>query len=162
MRRLRQAMISFVLLALAAGAGSAADPSETTQPSPRLSPGDVVRLQLEALRHNDDPSTDSGIAVAFALASPQNQAQTGPLARFIRMVHENYPELLNHRGARLSAAKIHGDEAWQPVELTDSDGRRLRYLFILRRQVAPPCAGCWMTDGVIPAEARQKAPGITV
>ena len=151
-----------ILITFLLAAAVAADPPASTQPSPRLTPSDVVRMQLDALRHNDDPSADSGIAVAFALASPQNQAQTGPLPRFIRMVHESYPELLNHRDARLPAAKIRGDEAWQPVELTDRDGRRLRYLFILRRQAAPPCAGCWMTDGVIPAEPREKAPGITV
>jgi hypothetical protein len=154
--------ITILVTLMWSAAMPAVAPPAIIQPSPRLSPTEVVRRQLEALQHNDDPSTDSGIAAAFAMASPQNRAQTGPLARFIRMVHENYPELLNHRDARLPAVRIHGDEAWQPVELTDRDGRRLRYLFILRRQIAPPCPGCWMTDGVIPAESQQKAPGITL
>lgn len=159
MRRRLHHLIPVTLLMLAAAV--AADPAVTAAPSPRLSPADVVRLQLDALQHNDDPSTDSGIAAAFALASPQNQTQTGPLAHFIRMVHENYSEMLNHRGSRLPPAKIRGDEAWQPVELTDGAGRKLRYLFILRRQTAPPCAGCWLTDGVIPAQPASR-PGISL
>ena len=41
-----------------------ADPlSEALMPEPALSPGDVIRIQLEALRHNDEQ--DRGIAIAL-------------------------------------------------------------------------------------------------
>ena len=46
--------------------------SEALVPKPALSPGDVIRIQLEALRHNDEQ--DRGIAVAFLFASPINRA----------------------------------------------------------------------------------------
>lgn len=52
-------------------------------PSPDLSPDQVVRIQLDAMARNDEPAPDSGIATAFKFASPENQAQTGPLDRFI-------------------------------------------------------------------------------
>ena len=39
-------------------------------PSPELSPRDVVRIQLSALKHNDTPEPDAGIATVFRFASP--------------------------------------------------------------------------------------------
>ena len=77
--------------ALAQGIGSGnSDPlGETLVPDPALSPGDVVRIQLEALRRNDEQ--DRGIAVAFRFASPANRTNTGPLSRFIAMIKEAGP-----------------------------------------------------------------------
>jgi hypothetical protein len=120
-------------------------------PDPSLQPADVVRIQLLAFQNNDRPAPDAGIATAFALASPENRAKTGPLSRFIRMIHETYEDMLNHREARLLPGQVDGDEALQPVELVAADGHLVRYLFVLRRQTAAGCAGCWLTDGVIPA-----------
>ena len=96
------ALLSFVLVFCAAPAlaqGSDADPpSEALVPKPALSPGDVIRIQLEALRHNDEQ--DRGIAVAFLFASPINRANTGPLPRFIGMIKEGpYALMLDFREA---------------------------------------------------------------
>ena len=55
-------------------------------PSPDLSPEDVVRIQVEALQRNDEPSPDAGIEAAFRFASPSNRRATGPLGRFSEMV----------------------------------------------------------------------------
>lgn len=119
------------------------------QPSPELSPGAAVRIQLEALRHNDTPEPDAGIKVLFRFASPDNRAQTGPLPRFSEMIRNGYPEMLNHREVRLPPPLIQGDEAIQPVEVVARNGAAYRYLFILSRQSEPPYAGCWMTDSVL-------------
>lgn len=126
-------------------------------PLPDLSPGDVVRIQLRALQQNDRPYRDAGIAIAFAFASPRNREQSGPLPRFVRMLHESYGEMLDHRHARLSPAVVDGDDALQPVELTARDGRVYRFVFILRRGPAPGCGRCWLTDGVLPrGEVRRR------
>ncbi|MSV29914.1 MAG: hypothetical protein EXQ52_14390 [Bryobacterales bacterium] len=55
-------------------------------PGPALTPAEVVRTQITALRNNDKPRKDAGIATAFRFASPGNRAATGPLDRFILMV----------------------------------------------------------------------------
>jgi hypothetical protein len=55
-------------------------------PTPGLTPGQVVQIQLEALRLND--SRNRGIEVAFRFASPDNKLHTGPLPRFISMIHQ--------------------------------------------------------------------------
>ena len=91
------------------GEAGAADPlSESLVPAPELSPGDVVRIQLEALRHNDD--RNRGIDVAFRFASPANRASTGPLSRFIGMIRNGPYALMLGFGAA----------SYGPVELRAS------------------------------------------
>ena len=62
------ALLSFVLVFCAAPAlaqGSDADPlSEALVPKPALSPGDVIRIQLEALRHNDERNYSGKLSTA--------------------------------------------------------------------------------------------------
>lgn len=52
-------------------------------PDPRLSPADVVRIQLESLRTNG--LSDNGIDTTYRFASPSNKKVTGPYARFAQM-----------------------------------------------------------------------------
>ena len=130
---------------MSAGAQSA----RPLNPSPELSPSEVVRIQLEALQHNDSPQPDAGIAMVFRFSSPGNRAQTGPLPRFSEMLRNGYPQMLNHREVRLPPPLVQDNEAIQPVEVVSQDGAAYRYLFILSRQTEPPYTGCWMTDSVV-------------
>ena len=147
------AVLALVLVLSATGAlaqGSApgnADPlGETLVPDPALSPGDVVRIQLEALRHNDEQ--DRGIAVAFRFASPANRANTGPLSRFIAMIEEGpYALMLGFREAAYGPVETQTGRARQRVTLTGTR-ESVTYWFYLSRQSEPPYADCWMTDAV--------------
>ena len=144
------ALLSFVLVFCAAPAlaqGSDADPlSEALVPKPALSPGDVIRIQLEALRHNDEQ--DRGIAVAFLFASPTNRANTGPLPRFIGMIKEGpYVLMLDFREAIYGPMETISDRARQRVTLTGVRAS-ITYWFYLSRQSEPPYVDCWMTDAV--------------
>lgn len=120
-------------------------------PSPSLTPHAVVKLQVEALKTNDTPKPDAGIAQVWAFASPGNKAQTGPLERFVRMVHNPmYAPMLNYRRVQYGPMKVFGDEARQVVILEPAKGPAVGFLFILSKQPAgSPRAGCWMTDAVI-------------
>ena len=119
------------------------------RPSPKLSPEEVVGLQLKALQENDTPARDSGIAIAFRFASPANQAATGPLENFILLVKNPlYRLMLNHRSAERRPMKIDGDRAEQRVTLTSASGERGVYIFTLSKQTEGPFKDCWMTDGV--------------
>ena len=133
-------------------------PAFAAQPETTQTPEQVVRIQLEALRNNDSPARDAGIAIVFGFASPPNRAQTGPLERFVKMIRTNYADLLNHRESRLFKTQHENDQAIQPVEVTSKNGLSFRYLFILRRYPLPQ-GRCWLTDGVIgkPAEAQRSA-----
>ena len=120
--------------------------SDSLMPGPALSPGDVIRIQLEALRHND--RGNRGIEVAFRFASPSNRANTGPLARFIAMIeHGPYALMLDFRDADYGAVEIVADQARQRVTLTGTRAS-MTYWFLLSRQSQPPYVDCWMTDAV--------------
>ncbi|PAP78731.1 hypothetical protein BSZ37_09870 [Rubrivirga marina] len=119
------------------------------EPSPDLTPAEVVRIQVEALQRNDDPSPDAGIETAFRFASPANQVATGPLDRFAAMVKGPvYGDMLDFARADFGRIAVEDDRAAQRVTLTHDDGRRAVYVFILSRQDGGLFDGCWMTDGV--------------
>ena len=118
-------------------------------PGPALSPEDVVSIQLEALRHNDSPSRDAGIATTFRFASPANRVATGPLDRFADLVKTSaYRAMIDHRRVERGPMHVEGDEARQRVVVWSATGARVAYMFFLSRQHGGPCDGCWMTDGV--------------
>jgi len=120
-------------------------------PSPRHSPADVVRIQVEALARNGKLEADAGIGIAWRFASPANRAMTGPWARFVEIVRDPaYRPMLDHVRAEYGDVVLHGRHALQTVSLEARDGRVVRYLFQLTRQMAGPLAGCWLTDAVLP------------
>ncbi|MEE4299895.1 MAG: DUF4864 domain-containing protein [Pseudomonadales bacterium] len=121
------------------------------KPAQALGPAEVVRLQLEALAHNDEPFPGAGVEATWAFASPANRAATGPIAHFRSMFEGRlYGPMIDHLAARYSAARLVGGRALVGVVLTATDGRERGYLFQLSRQDTAACGGCWMTDSVIP------------
>lgn len=128
------------------------------RPSAELSPVDVVRSQLSGFQNNDEQN--SGLAKAFNFASPGNREMTGPLSRFTEMLTQAYPELLNHRSARILKQQIEAEEATIAVLVESKERAFFNYIFRLSRQTALQtnnlCAGCWMTDGVYRESAGQS------
>jgi hypothetical protein len=119
-------------------------------PKPEFTPDKVVRIQLDALAHNDTPYQDAGIEIAFRFASPANKQTTGPLSRFIRLVHNPiYNPMLDHQTAQLGDLVVEDAKAFLPVFLTASDGKRVGYMFILSKQAGGAYEQCWMTDAVL-------------
>lgn len=121
-------------------------------PDPRLSPRQVVELQLKALKTVDQPFKDAGFATVWRFTSPENREQTGPLPRFAKMLRTGFGEMINYRSVRLSPLVQQDGRAIQPVELISLAGRSYRYVFILRQQIEGDYEGCWMTDGVVPQD----------
>ena len=120
--------------------------SDALVPEPGLSPGDVIRIQLEALRHNDEQ--DRGIAVAFRFASPANRANTGPLSRFIAMIEQGpYALMLDFQHVDYGPVETASDQARRRVTLTGARAS-ITYWFYLSRQSEAPYTDCWMTDAV--------------
>ena len=127
-------------------------------PSPDLTPAEVVRIQLDALAHNDTPLPNSGVSVVFRFASPGNRQQTGPLDRFTMMVNSGpYREMLNHRSAEILPEMATPAHTMVPAVLVTAEGREARFVFILTEQTDGPYAGCWMTDAVMPVD-RSRSP----
>ena len=128
------------------GTGGADPLSEKLIPAPALSPEEVVRIQLEALRNND--ARNRGIEVAFRFASPANRAQTGPLPRFIGMIRNGpYALMLDFHAASYGPVESSGTQARQQVILAGAT-TSVTYWFYLSRQSETPYVDCWMTDAV--------------
>src|SRR4051812_23089651 len=87
-------------------------------PSPDLSPRQVVRIQLDALRRNDVPAPDAGIATTFRFASRANRQATGPLRRFAEMLRNPlYAPMIDHASAEFGPVQFEGDLARLQVVL---------------------------------------------
>jgi hypothetical protein len=124
--------------------------AEIQLPDPRLSPADVVRLQVNALRafRNDE----SAISQCYVLASPANRAVTGPLGRFIAMVQNpQYRPLVAQSSALFGQPVIRGGQATVLVTVLDHSRTAHVFRFFLSKQTDPLYLDCWMTDAVIPA-----------
>lgn len=118
------------------------------QPNASLSPGDVIKIQINALQHNN--ADDKGIEVTYRFASPANKNVTGPLNRFKRLLKSpDYRPMLNHKTAEYDSLEISGDAATQKVTIIDPNGKANLYIFKLSKQTEGDCKDCWMTDSVI-------------
>ena len=121
------------------------------QPAVELQPEDVVRIVIDALAKNDLPYPNAGIATTFNFASPANKVNTGPLDKFIRMVKaEPYGLMVDHVSSEFSEVVFAGNNAYQMVSLTGSDGRSIVYAFRLSKQQDGEFENMWMTDAVWP------------
>jgi hypothetical protein len=119
-------------------------------PNPNLTPQQVVEFQLDALRHNDEPTADAGIARSFRFASPSNRLVTGPLAHFSEIVHSAaYAALLKSQVSEVRGIVVEGDSAKVYVIVTSANGLQLKFLFMLSRQTQGDYRDCWMTDSVM-------------
>ena len=113
----------------------------------------MVQVQIDALRRNDIPKPDAGIRRSFRFASPSNRLITGPLAHFIEIVRSPaYSPLLNSISATVEASEVDGDDAKVLVQILSGSGQQVYYLFLLSKQQAGECQGCWMTDAVLRLE----------
>ncbi|CAN5349647.1 hypothetical protein BH20GEM2_BH20GEM2_01050 [soil metagenome] len=152
--RLRSRCIRYrwgiTLLACAALVAGCRNPPARA-PDPSLRPEEVVQLQLDALRENDRPERDAGIAVAFRFASPENRAAVGPLRRFAGVVKRPpYAVLVNHRKAYVGRAFRTGSRARVRVAVVGDDGSAAGFIWELSRQQVGENQGSWLTDGVVP------------
>ena len=62
-----------------------------------LKPIEVVLIQLNGLKKNDEPNIDNGIKQTWEFAHPRNKMATGPLPKFANMIRTPaYSILLNN------------------------------------------------------------------
>jgi len=151
MTRIRLHILPFLLgliLVLAVACRTSSDNvAAMVLPSADLTPVDVVRIQLAALKENG-PSND-GISQTFEFASPANRTSTGPLERFTTLFEGPlYSGMVNHQRAEVLPPFVENDLAIVPVTLVAADGTEWKYLFVLSRQRTTPYENMWMTDAV--------------
>ena len=67
--------------------------AEIIKPAENLSAYDVIKIQLNALKNNDDK--DNGIKQTWIFAHPDNKKMTGPYPRFRIMLYDVHLSLIH-------------------------------------------------------------------
>ena len=144
---------TFILVAVCITSTAAGRDLSRTAPHPSLSPLDVVKIVMNALQKNDDPSKNRGIAVTYNFTSPANKNVTGPIDRFVNMVTGPvYGKMVDHLGAVYEKIKLKGNSASIDVIIKVASGRFVGFRFLLTKQRDNEFEGTWMTDSVVPIE----------
>ena len=162
MTLLKRLLVPLLALAIPIMAAAAVDQQpaspDLSRPSADLKPGDVVRIIIGALAHNDDPYADAGIEITYRFAAPSNKLVTGPLERFTRMVKNPvYGIMVDHVASEFSEVVLTGNKAYQMVRLTGGSGRTVVFAFRLGKQLDGEYENMWMTEAVWPVVAGEAA-----
>jgi hypothetical protein len=126
-------------------------------PRPELTPEQVVKIQLEAIRESD--GSDEGLATAYRFNSPDHKQRMGTVGRFGEIVKSSkFQAMLGYRAAEYGSTRIEGGRARNIVTLQDEQGRVQMFLFELRKQETGPDKGCWLTERFYPSELNFAQP----
>ena len=124
---------------------------ELLRPDPSLSPAHVVKIQLQALQRNDEPTPDAGIAQTWAFAHPDNKRMTGPLEKFAQMLKgPSYRMLLGHLEHTIKTVVGSNQTVLFNVTVVTADNQRVSFQWTLSKVRSGPLSGAWMTIGVSP------------
>ena len=124
--------------------------ADLIKPNNSIEPFQVIKIQLNSLKKNDKPYEDSGILQNWKFAHPNNQKNTGPLDRFIRMLKgDSYKMLLNHIEHKIIEVELSNFTASYEVTVLDEN----KSYYIFRWQVEKYTKhgilkDCWLTTMV--------------
>ena len=124
--------------------------AELIKANPNLSPVDVLKIQLNSLKINDNPYPDAGIDQTWELAHPDNKKFTGPLSRFKTMIYsDDYKILLNHISHEIEIL-LESDSIYVfKVNVKTKDNEIYFYEWqITKVKNEDPLKECWLTTSV--------------
>jgi hypothetical protein len=119
-------------------------------PNSSISPAEVIKIQLDALKNNDSEFKDSGIEQTWNFAHPNNKKNTGPLPNFKMMIKGNsYQMLLNHLSHTITEKG--SSDKWAQFEVVILDNEKIYHKFnwqVEKFTMDGPLQGCWLTTVV--------------
>ena len=121
--------------------------AEMVKPSQNLSAYDVVKIQLDALRKNDDKN--NGIMQTWLFAHPDNKKFTGPYEKFKSMIlGKQYKFLLNHSSHKINLISNSTNTFIYRVEVIAVDKQLFFYEWHVQKGTENDCNNCWYTSAV--------------
>ena len=97
--------------------------AELLKPSSNLQPQEIISIQLNALKNNDNPYENAGIEQTWEFAHPSNRVFTGPLSNFINMMYSpSYIIILYHLEHNIILVNNQPNVPYFFVKLTDKKG----------------------------------------
>ena len=124
--------------------------AELIKPNSQLLPEEVVLIQLIALQKNNIPYEDAGIEQTWEFAHPENRKFTGPLLKFISMMHTpSYALMLDHKKHNIILVKEYDTQSFFFVELITNQDVTVGFKWIVEKVLEEGgYKNCWMTTSV--------------
>ena len=125
--------------------------ADIIKPTKNLTAYDVIKIQLNALKKNNNPKNNSGIMQTWIFAHPENKKITGPYERFQKMIlGEQYNILINHESHKIKLIMNLKNKHIYSVEIISSDKKMYFYEWHLEKSTTKNCINCWFTTSVSP------------
>ena len=124
--------------------------AELLKPNPSLKSIEVVSIQLNALKDNNNPYLNAGVAQTWEFAHPSNRKYTGPLESFIKMMYApSYVIMLDHTDHNIITVSERDFIIYFFVEITDKEGNKFGFTWTLEKVITESkFKDCWMTVAV--------------
>ena len=124
--------------------------AELIKPNSKISPSEVVKIQLLGLQKNNDGFKDSGIEQTWNFAHPSNKEVTGPLDKFKRMIKsDNYQMMIDHLSHTITL--VRSGASWAQFEVIILDKEKTYHKFnwqVEKYTEDGPLKNCWLTTMV--------------
>ena len=120
------------------------------KPSANLKPLEVLMIQLNSLKNNNNPYKDAGIEQTWEFAHPNNKKITGPLNKFKEMIYSrNYKILISHENSEITIIKKTKDISIFKVVVLTKDKKKFYYIWQIDKVLLEGnFKNCWMTTNV--------------
>ena len=124
--------------------------ADLIKPNSNLKPFDVLMIQLNSLKNNNNPYKDAGIEQTWEFAHPNNKAATGPLKRFKEMIYsDSYKILIRHENNKITILKEESNKFVYKVYVLSKDKKKYFYIWEIENvEKEGKFKNCWMTTGV--------------
>ena len=124
--------------------------AELLKPNPALKPIEVISIQLNALKDNNNPYLNAGVAQPWEFAHPSNRKYTGPLESIIKMMYApSYVIMLDHTDHNIITVSERDFIIYFFVEITDKEGNKFGFTWSLEKVITESkFKDCWMTTAV--------------
>ena len=124
--------------------------AELLKPNPALTPIEVISIQLNALKDNNNPYLNAGVVQTWEFAHPSNRKYTGPLENFVKMMSSpSYFIMLDHTDHNIITVSERDFIIYFFVEITDKEGNKFGFTWTLEKVITESkFKDCWMTVAV--------------
>ena len=124
--------------------------AELLKPNPALKPIEVISIQLNALKDNNNPYLNAGVVQTWEFAHPSNRKYTGPLENFVKMMYTpSYVIMLGHTDHNIISVSDRDFITHFFVEITDKEGNKFGFTWTLEKVITESkFKDCWMTTAV--------------
>ena len=124
--------------------------ADLIKPNSNLKAFDVLMIQLNSLKNNNNPYKDAGIEQTWEFAHPSNKKITGPLSKFKKMIYsESYNVLISHENNRITLLSESINKSVYKVFILSKEKKKYYYIWQIEKVLLDGnLKNCWMTTNV--------------